>query len=346
MERDMSKKYTGLRSPLGKPYDMDSMQLGGVMLTPTDYKVDAVALRYTGYMANLTRLLDIALSVFKWDNLPEGVDMRSLEWFLLCRGCAVFFYDPDMVGSEDAPEGYAVLPVIVNGGFDLYGYPKDRKAYSINGYNVDLTEENSVLIYNNQLRFPMLPVLSWFAQRITGCDMAIDMNVANQKVSKVGVVDEKTKLSIENILQQYDDGVGTILTTKNFNPNQITNLDLSAPFTAADVMAVRNQIFNQALTYVGVENVNTDKKERMVSNEVYGGMGAVEAQRFTRLVPRTDAATKINEKFGLDIEVDFRSGVYIRTDKEGTVPTDGMQDGIGEPSVDDIMKRIYSNMGD
>ena len=340
----MARKNTGLLSPMGAPYNMNAVNLGGVMLTPTDYKVEAQALRYTGYMANLTRLIDIALSVFKWDNLPAGIDTRSVEWFLLCRGCAVFFYDPDMVGSEDAPEGYAVLPAIVNGGFDLYGYPKDRKAYSINGYSVDLTEENSVLIYNNQLRFPMLPVISWFAQRITGCDMAIDMNVANQKVSKVGVVDEKTKLSIENILHQYDDGVGTILTTKNFNPNQITNLDLSSPFTAADVMAVRNQIFNQALTYVGVENVNTDKKERMVSNEVYGGMGAVEAQRFTRLVPRTDAAEKINEKFGLNIEVDFRSGVYIRTDKEGTVPTSGMQDGEGDPSVDDIMKRIYSNI--
>lgn len=340
----MARKYNGMNSPLGMPYNLDSMKLGGVMLTQTDYKMEASALRYTGYMANLTRLIDIALSVFKWENLPEGIDTRSVEWFLLCRGCAIFFYDEDMVGSEDAPEGYAILPAIVNGGFDLYGYPKDRKAYSINGYNKELTEENSVLIYNNQLRFPMLPVISWFAQRITGCDMAIDMNVANQKVSKVGVVDEKTKLSIENILQQYDDGVGTILTTKNFNPNQITNLDLSAPFTAADVMAVRNQIFNQALTYVGVENVNTDKKERMVSNEVYGGMGAVEAQRFTRLVPRTDAAKKINEKFGLDIDVDFRSGVYIRTDKEGTVPTAGMDDGDGNTSVDDIMNRIYAGL--
>ena len=63
-----------------------------------------------------------------------------------------------------------------------------------------------------------------------------------------------------------------------------------------------------------------------MAGEVYGGMGAVEAQRFTRLVSRQQGADEINKLFGLNVEPEFRSGIYIRTDKEGTVPTEGMED--------------------
>ena len=65
----------------------------------------------------------------------------------------------------------------------------------------------------------------------------------------------------------------------------------------------------------------------MVSDEVLGNMGDVEAQRFTRLNSRKQFCKEVNEMFGLDIDCDFRSGMYIRTDKEGTVPVEGMQSG-------------------
>ena len=81
------------------------------------------------------------------------------------------------------------------------------------------------------------------------------------------------------------------------------------------------------MTYLGIENTKTDKKERMVSDEVLGNMGDVEAQRFTRLNSRKQFCKEVNEMFGLEIDVDFRSGMYIRTDKEGTVPVDGMESG-------------------
>ena len=319
----MGKKSNSIALPNGVPLDA-----AGVVLHPTSYKMDANAQRYMAYMSNLSRLLDIAISVFKWENLPDGVDSHMIEWWLLSYGCLLFFYDPDMVGSEDAPEGYAALPATVAGGFDLYGYPKSRRAYSVNGYNRMFTDSDSVSIYNSQLRWPMFPTIKWYAERLSNADLAMDLNILNQKTSKIAVCDERTKLSMKNIANEYDDYVSWIFTTKNFDPNSIQELDLSASFVAADVMDVRNQIFNQALTFVGVENVNTDKKERLVAGEVYGGMGAVEAQRFTRLVARQKAADEINKMFGLDVSVDFRSGAYIRTDKEGRVPTGGMVDGV------------------
>ena len=335
--------HTGIFDASGAPLNCNGFG-AGVMLTPTDAKFDARALRYSLYMSNLTRLLDIAMSVFEWEGLPEGVDERMLEFWLLTRGCVAFFYDEGFIGSTDAPEGYAVLPAMVQGGFDLYGYPRNRTAYSINGYNRELDETNSVLVYNSDLRYPMYPTIALYAWRITNAEIALDMNIKNQKVSRVVMTDDKKKLSMKNIMDEYDDNVQNIFTTKNFNPADILQLDLSAPFVAQDVMDVRNQLWNQALTFVGVENVNTDKKERLVAGEVYGGMGAVEAQRFTRLNSRQWAADAINRTFGLDVSVEFKSGVYIRTDKEGTVPTTGMDSGTGMYDVDTETDRIMAQI--
>lgn len=323
----MPAKSNGLRWASGQPMDY-----GGVMLNPTSYKMDANSRRYMLYMSNLSMLTNIALSVFEWKGLPEGVDERMIEWWLLTMGCILFFKDDSMIGSTDAPEGYVALPATISGGFDLYGYPKDRRAYSVNGYNREFTEDDSVLVYNSQLRWPMFPTIRLYADRIANCDLAMDMNIDNQKVSKIAACDARTKLTMKNVANEYDDYVSWIFTSKNFDPNLITTLDLSSPFVAADVMDVRNQIFNQALTYLGIENINTDKKERLVAGEVYGGMGGVESQRFTRLVPRQQAADKINDMFGLDVSVEFRSGAYIRSDKEGSVPTSGMLTSIDNPT--------------
>ena len=89
----------------------------------------------------------------------------------------------------------------------------------------------------------------------------------------------------------------------------------------------KHQLWNEALTYLGIENVNTDKKERLVSDEVVNNMGDVEGERFTRLNARKQACDEINELFGLNVDVDFRSGTYIRTGSTGNahIETTGME---------------------
>ena len=53
------------------------------------------------------RLLDLAMSVFEWKNLPEGVDPRMLELWLLTNGVVVFFKDDSLKDKGNiAPEGY------------------------------------------------------------------------------------------------------------------------------------------------------------------------------------------------------------------------------------------------
>ena len=87
----------------------------------------------------------------------------------------------------------------------------------------------------------------------------------------------------------------------------ITVLDTTVPYIADKVQILKRQLFAEALTYFGIENANTEKKERLVSDEVASNFGGVDIARRTRLNARKLACRKINERFGLNIDVEFAS---------------------------------------
>lgn len=54
----------------------------------------------------------------------------------------------------------------------------------------------------------------------------------------------------------------------------------------------KTQIWNEAMTYLGISNVSMIKKERMVTDEVSRNMGSTVASRYTRLEMRKQACKK------------------------------------------------------
>lgn len=275
------------------------------------------------------RLMNLAISVFKWDNLPEGVDERMLEFWLLRDGFVGFFYDEALKSDERrrAPEGYAVLPMMIQGQWDIYEYPRDRRAYAVNGFNYECTEDNSVIIFQNYLRVPMWLTLWQYAFRLAETQRTIDINCKQQRTARVIRCSDDQRLTYLNAAKEVDEGRPWVHGDKNFDLDAFQVFDITTPYVANELQAYKHQLWNEALTYLGIENVNTDKKERLISDEVVNNMGDVEAERFTRLNARKQACDEINRLFGLDVKVDFRSGTYIRTGATGNamLETSGMQ---------------------
>lgn len=345
--------FNGIRFPDGTP--MGKM---GNIINNGDRATEGenIVMNQNTYWMYLWRLMDLAMSVFQWENLPKGVDPRMLEMWLLQNGFCVFFYDEDLKYSDlsehNAPEGYAVLQAMINGRWDMYNYPMERRAYSVNGINVQLNEENSVLIFNDYLRVPMFPTLQLYAQRLAEIDRTIDINVMNQKTPKIVRCSDKQRLTFKNLMMQAQGNVYWIFADKNVDLKDVDVLDVSAPYVGNELQILKHQYWNEALTYLGVENVTTEKKERLIQNEVMSNMGDVEAQRFTRLNARKMACEQINELFGLDVKCEFRSGIYIKADGFGSrqIATTGMQDSIapiegGGYDSDNVLARIRGALG-
>lgn len=244
------------------------------------------------------RLTELSISMFEWKNLPDSVDPRFLELTLFTDGQAVFFHDDVL--------GYLVLQNAKGGTFNVYRIPKERRAFAINGYSKDLTDNDSVIIFNNYLHTNSRLDVEMFARRLYNLDRAIDVNANAQKTPVLIQCDETQRLTMMNLYKQYDGNEPFIFGDKNLNPNAIKVLQTGAPFVADKLNQLKTQIWNEALTYLGISNTNVTKKERLISDEVIRSQGGTIASRYSRLESRREACKKINKMFGLDIWCDYR----------------------------------------
>lgn len=271
------------------------------------------------------RLTELSVSMFEWKNLPDTVDPRFLELTLFTDGQAVFFRDEVM--------GYLALQNATGGNFNVYRIPKNRRAYACNGYNKPLDETNSVIIFNNYLHTNSRPDVELFARRLWNLDRAIDVNANAQKTPILIQCDESQRLTVLNLYRKFDGNEPVIFGDKNLNPNSVKVLKTDAPYVCDKLYQLKTQIWNEALTYLGISNVNTTKKERMVTDEVIRNQGGTIASRYSRLQARREAVEQINRMFGLDIEVNYRED-YREADDEVMLAGDTGDGGASNMVVD------------
>ena len=200
----------------------------------------------TGNMNNATyaqyyrRLTELSISMFRWENLPETVDPRFMELALFSQGQAVFFEDEEM--------GFLCLQNLSQGDFDVYRVPKRRRAFAANGYQVELNESNSVIIYNNYLRTPNIFDIKYYADRLYQYDRIIDININAQKTPILIKADKNEALTMQNVYQKYDGNQPVIFGKKALSDDSMTVLKTDAPWVADKIYDLKAKIWNEALT--------------------------------------------------------------------------------------------------
>lgn len=249
------------------------------------------------------RLTELAISMFEWKNLPDTVDPRYIELHLFEKGSVVYFND-EMIGD-------LCLDCLANGNFDVYGNPVLRRAYSsYNNYQKLLKNTNSVIIWNNYLRTNSIMQIKMYARRLYNLDRIIDINANAQKTPVLVQTSEKQRLTMINLYKEFEGNAPFIFGDKNLDPNGLKVLTTNAPFVSDKVYQLKTQIWNEALTYLGISNVSYQKKERMVTDEVTRNQGGTIASRYSRLESRRQAVEKINDMFGTNIEVNYREDFH------------------------------------
>ena len=267
----------------------------------TNFEESAI-LNNRSYQLYLERLTELAISMFEWEGLPDTVDSRYMELQLFESGCLVYFNDEEI--------GDLCLNCITQGRLNVYGYPILRRAYSnYNNYQRLLKENNSVIIYNNMLHTNSILAVKMFARRLYNFDRIIDVNANAQKTPVLIRANEKQRLTMLNLYKQYEGNEPFIFGDKNLDISNMSVLKTDAPYIADKIYELKTQTWNEALTYLGISNVNISKKERLITDEVARNQGGTTASRYSRLTSRQQAADKINKMFDRDITVRYREDV-------------------------------------
>lgn len=279
---------------------------------------DSAFLNKNTYRQYINRLTDLALSVFEWRNLPDTVNARYLEMALFYNGCAVYFNDPYI--------GDLALDCLPQGKLNYYGDPVRRRAYSkYSNYQKTVSQEDSVIIWNNYNHLNSILDVQMFARRLYNLDRIIDVNANAQKTPVLVQGSEKQRLTLLNLYQKYEGNEPFIFGDSSLDLGSLKVLQTGAPYVADKIYELKTKIWNEALTYLGISNLVINKKERLITDEVQRSQGGTIASRFSRLESRREAAEKINDMFGTEIEVNYRGD---QTENNNTMAAD-LNDGGG-----------------
>lgn len=287
---------------------------------------ESAKLNNSTYQQYYNRLVELSTVMFEWKNLPPTIDPRFLELTLFAKGQAVFFKDDVM--------GYLALPVAVNGTWNVYNIPKARRAYATNGYQNNLNDKNSVIIYNNYTHTNSMLDVEMFSRRLYNMDRAIDININAQKTPVLIQCTETQRLTMLNLYKQYDGNEPFIFGDTNLDLTGFKVLSTNAPFVADKIRQEKTQTWNEALTYLGISNTNVTKKERLISDEVIRMQGGTIASRYSRLEMRREACRQINNMFDeLDVWCDYRDD-FREADDEVMITGDSGDDTVKDMVVD------------
>ena len=256
---------------------------------------------YNTYQMYIRQLLTLAENVFEFKNLPEFIDIAYLNSTLLRQGSIAFFQDEVM--------GLLALPFVAYGRLDVYGRPIKIQVTGQNGYRRILDKDEFVIMYDNNGRYPLWLDILQYSERIAQMTRTIDINIAQQKTSRVFKTKSGTEKSIRDLVNNVDAYENTILTYDDIDLDDISLVLAPAPYVADKISIDKDKIYNEFLRLIGIANLSYQKKERNIKDEINAMQGGTIASRYSRFEPRKKAIEQINEKFGTNIEVEYYDGL-------------------------------------
>ena len=234
----------------------------------------------------------LALNMFQWENLPDGIETRHIEKPLIEFGYSFFYNDDDY--------GFVCLPCTITG-FNIYNEPT-RVTINNQIIHKSMDVDEGVLILNNDLRTGLYPIIINYASRLSEIETSINTNIYQQKFPFIVECSKDNEMSVRQMIKNIHENEPYILVKKKLDLMDIKIDDLSVPYVADKLLEDKKKIENELLTLFGLNNV-ADKKERLIVDEANANNDYINRNVDLLYKNRKIACDKINEKFGLNINV-------------------------------------------
>ena len=244
------------------------------------------------------RLHMLAISLFTWKGLDDIAGFGAshfIEESLYRYGKACIVKD-DKIGIK-------ALNVTAAGKLNIYYLPVKVNAFST-GYNKIYDFDDVVYIMNNELQKPTKDTLTLFAARLYETERTSDVNLQAQKTPVLIEGDKNVLLTLKNTYMQYSGNMPVIYGNKNFDVSSKLNvLRTDAPYIVDKLEDHKHNLWNDCMTFLGINNANTSKKERLVTSEVESNDQLINYYLNCFYKTRKKACDILNEKFGTNVEI-------------------------------------------
>lgn len=281
------------------------------------------------YNMYFRQMLTLAENVFEFKNLPEFIDVSYLNKQLLRKGSVAFF--------EEDGLGLIALPYNVVGNLDVYGRPNRIEVFGDNSFHRILDRDEYIIMYDNNGRYPLYLDICQMAERIALCVRTEDVNILHQRTPRVWKTSKDKELSLKNAINEIDSMQENVIAYESLDIEDANVILAPAPYVTDKIDAHVKELWAEFFRLIGVANLQEQKRERVIVDEMVASQGGTIASRFSRFEPRKEAIEKINKKFNAEIQVQYYDGEPTSEKKENEdvaddtdLPDDPQSNEIGE----------------
>lgn len=136
-----------------------------------------------------------------------------------------------------------------------------------------------------------------------------DINIQHQKTPRIWKTSQDKVKTINDLVNNVDSFAENVIGYEDLLTDDTSIVLEPAPFVADKIDIHKEKIWNEFLRFIGVANMNFQKKERNIKDEVQVSQGGTIASRWSRFEPRKKAIEQINKKFDLNLKVKYYDGM-------------------------------------
>lgn len=253
----------------------------------------------------VNNFINIASNCFKYNGLDYfGEDLTSeiVERGYIFNGVNVAFKD-NMLGA-------LCLPAVASSNINVYGIPKNYIGVGYNGKTWNLTNKNAVLLRNNGTFSPDIYMIYHYCDRMADCEMAMKTNINVNKMPFSLTGDPDQLLTMKNMIEQITGNKIAIykpkkLKTASAEPVECKVLNTGAEYLADKINDSRLDYLSMLLTYLGLDNVSVEKRERLNTAEAGANDEHIKSNLYLKLKCRQEDWAKVNKMLGCNVTVEI-----------------------------------------
>ena len=250
-------------------------------------------------------LLKKALAVFNW-KLPEWWDENYFLYVLYCRGYLAIM-DTEQFGVIPQECGLQ--------GYNVFYRPTDAVIANplLPGIQRRRIDTDCVLMQLQPDYTGILDLCAHYAEKMSLASSAVNQNLWHTRIATVFFAgSDAEQQSVKKAYDRMTSGDPMVVVHKNLRDAdgnlkyEVFNRDVKSSYIISDLIADMRKIEAEFDTRVGIPNANTDKRERLITDEVNANNVETTILSDLWMDSIQDGIKKVRDMFGIEITCERR----------------------------------------
>ncbi len=241
------------------------------------------------------------LAMFDYSNLPDSIPEQELERILQEKGIAfIYEYDSELYAFTGS----------LTGSKDMYNRFTEININIVKDNTIKTVKvDDGVLFLNDDYSLGLLPLVEKYNSLIIENEISLMMYNYNSRIHKIiSASDDITKESAESYLKDIINGKLAVIGESKFLQDlKVQGGDIATGQSLTDLIEYNQYLKASLYNEIGIQANTNNKKERLITAEVEQNKELLYPLVNNMFTNRVKAVEELNNKYDLDVSVEYGS---------------------------------------